>query len=75
MLADGVEQRLIDTAIAESASGNLVEDPSQCRALLFHGDRAVHVLVAQVFHSRGQVAEEDYDSQSTLAVYIVMRMY
>ena len=59
MLTDGVEQRLIDTAIAKSAGGDLVEDPSQSGALLLDGNRAVHVLVAQVLHGRGQVAEED----------------
>ena len=59
VLTDGVEQRLIDTAIAKSAGGDLVEDPSQSGALLLDGNRAVHVLVAQVLHSRGQVAEED----------------
>ena len=59
MLTDGVKQRLIDTAIAEPASGNLVQDPGQSGALLLDRNWMVHVLVAKVLHGGGQVTEED----------------
>ena len=59
MVAHGVEQRLVHTAVAEAARRDLVYDAREWRALLVERHRVVHVLVAKVLDRGREVAEED----------------
>ncbi len=51
--------RLICATIAEATRRDLVQDAREWRALLLDRHRVVCVLVAEILHSRCQVAEED----------------
>ena len=63
VVADSVEERIVDAAVTETTPSDLVQNAGKLRALLFDRLRMVHVLVPQVLNGRSEVAEEDFSSR------------
>lgn len=59
MVANSVEQRLVNVIVAEPTSSDLVDDAEQLGRLFFERDGVVHVLITEVLNGRCQVSEED----------------
>jgi len=59
VVANGVQQRLVDLTVTKLPGGDLVQYMGEGRTLLLDGDGVVSVLVSEVFHGRSQMTEEE----------------